>query len=133
MTSSRKASRFTGSNGHEGAAGASVYVGSKHAVEGITKSVALEIAKSGNPCERRGAWSYGHWHVDAFYAARRRTRLCATLGIGFWRHYAGTSAKNAKAQSTDRVLENDCINPMENLPKGSGSGVAPMITRMHCA
>jgi NAD(P)-dependent dehydrogenase (short-subunit alcohol dehydrogenase family) len=33
--------------GHEGAAGGSVYVGSKHAVEGITKSVALEIANSG--------------------------------------------------------------------------------------
>src|SRR6202008_3234343 len=33
--------------GHEGAPGASVYVGSKHAVEGITKSVALETAKSG--------------------------------------------------------------------------------------
>jgi NAD(P)-dependent dehydrogenase (short-subunit alcohol dehydrogenase family) len=33
--------------GHEGAAGASVYAGSKHAVEGITKSVALEIAESG--------------------------------------------------------------------------------------
>jgi NAD(P)-dependent dehydrogenase (short-subunit alcohol dehydrogenase family) len=33
--------------GHEGAAGASIYAGAKHAVEGITKSVALEIAKSG--------------------------------------------------------------------------------------
>ena len=33
--------------GHEGAAGASVYVGSKHAVEAITKSVALETAASG--------------------------------------------------------------------------------------
>jgi len=33
--------------GHQGAAGASIYAGSKHAVEGITKSVALEVAKSG--------------------------------------------------------------------------------------
>ena len=33
--------------GHKGAAGASVYAGSKHAVEGITKSVALEVARSG--------------------------------------------------------------------------------------
>ena len=33
--------------GHEGAAGASVYAGSKHAVEGLTKSVALETARSG--------------------------------------------------------------------------------------
>jgi len=33
--------------GHEGAAGASVYVGSKHAVEGISKSIALELASSG--------------------------------------------------------------------------------------
>jgi NAD(P)-dependent dehydrogenase (short-subunit alcohol dehydrogenase family) len=33
--------------GHEGAKGASVYAGSKHAVEGITKSAALEAAGSG--------------------------------------------------------------------------------------
>src|SRR5580698_5851971 len=33
--------------GHGGAAGASVYVASKHAVEGITKSVALEVVGSG--------------------------------------------------------------------------------------
>src|ERR1700693_3696332 len=33
--------------GHEGAPGAAVYVGSKHAVEGITKSVALELVNSG--------------------------------------------------------------------------------------
>src|SRR6204780_4183792 len=33
--------------GHEGAPFASIYVGAKHAVEGITKSVALELAKSG--------------------------------------------------------------------------------------
>ncbi|QNB06714.1 glucose 1-dehydrogenase [Herbaspirillum frisingense] len=33
--------------GHEGAAYASVYAGSKHAVEGLTKSAALEVAASG--------------------------------------------------------------------------------------
>ena len=33
--------------GHRGAAYASIYVGAKHAVEGITKSTALELAKSG--------------------------------------------------------------------------------------
>ena len=53
--------------GHEGAAGASVYVGSKHAVEGITKSVALETRQVGNPGERRRAGYDGHRHVDPLY------------------------------------------------------------------
>src|SRR6202034_3824777 len=38
---------ISSSYGHEGAKGASVYAGSKHAVEGITKSAALEAAPSG--------------------------------------------------------------------------------------
>ncbi|HWK05905.1 MAG TPA: glucose 1-dehydrogenase [Puia sp.] len=38
---------ITSSYGRIGAAGASIYVGSKHAVEGITKSVALELATTG--------------------------------------------------------------------------------------
>lgn len=33
--------------GHVGMAGASIYIGSKHAVEGITKTSALELAKEG--------------------------------------------------------------------------------------
>jgi NAD(P)-dependent dehydrogenase (short-subunit alcohol dehydrogenase family) len=33
--------------GHEGAAGAAIYAASKHAVEGLTKSVAIEVAGSG--------------------------------------------------------------------------------------
>ena len=34
--------------GHVGMAGASIYIATKHAVEGITKSSALELAKQGN-------------------------------------------------------------------------------------
>jgi NAD(P)-dependent dehydrogenase (short-subunit alcohol dehydrogenase family) len=38
---------ISSTNGHAGAAGASVYAASKHAVEGLTKSAALEVAWSG--------------------------------------------------------------------------------------
>jgi NAD(P)-dependent dehydrogenase (short-subunit alcohol dehydrogenase family) len=49
MTAQRSGSivNISSTYGHEGAAGASIYDGSKHAVEGITKSAALEGAASG--------------------------------------------------------------------------------------
>ena len=49
MTAQRSGSivNISSTYGHDGAKGASVYVGSKHAVEGITKSAALEAAASG--------------------------------------------------------------------------------------
>ena len=53
--------------GHEGAANASIYVGAKHAVEGMTKSVALELAKSGIRVERRRARPHRHRHADSLH------------------------------------------------------------------
>jgi NAD(P)-dependent dehydrogenase (short-subunit alcohol dehydrogenase family) len=49
MTTQRRGSivNISSSYGHEGAAYASVYVSSKHAVEGLTKSAALEAAAAG--------------------------------------------------------------------------------------
>ena len=49
MTAQRAGSivNISSTYGHEGAAFASVYAGSKHAVEGMTKSAALEVASTG--------------------------------------------------------------------------------------
>ena len=43
--------------GRTGAPGASVYVASKHAVEGLTKSAALEAAGLGCTCKCGCTWS----------------------------------------------------------------------------
>src|SRR5258707_1957148 len=53
--------------GHEGAAGASVYVGSKHAVESITQAVALENAQSGNPVNGGGPGPTDTCMLTPFY------------------------------------------------------------------
>jgi len=49
MTAQKRGSiiNISSTYGHEGAAYASVYAASKHAVEGLTKSAALEVASSG--------------------------------------------------------------------------------------
>ncbi|MFM0337108.1 SDR family NAD(P)-dependent oxidoreductase [Paraburkholderia fungorum] len=49
MTAQKRGSiiNISSTYGHEGAAYASVYAGSKHAVEGFTRSAALEVAASG--------------------------------------------------------------------------------------
>jgi len=51
---------------HTGGAGASVYVASKHAVEGLTKSAALEA--SGPVSSQCGCtWSDRYWHAYQVY------------------------------------------------------------------
>jgi len=69
--------------GHEGAAGASVYAASKHAVEGLTKSAALEGAKSG---VRVNAVAPGPTDTDMLNrftgSSERKAALTKTVPLG---------------------------------------------------
>jgi NAD(P)-dependent dehydrogenase (short-subunit alcohol dehydrogenase family) len=53
--------------GSVGAAGASVYVASKHAVEGMTKSAALEVAGTGVGVNVVAPGTNRHWYAHALH------------------------------------------------------------------
>jgi NAD(P)-dependent dehydrogenase (short-subunit alcohol dehydrogenase family) len=69
--------------GHEGAAFASVYAGSKHAVEGITKSAALEVAAAGVRVNAVAPGPTDTGMLDRFTGtAERKAALAATVPLG---------------------------------------------------
>lgn len=69
--------------GHEGAAYASVYAGSKHAVEGITKSAALEAASLGVRVNAVAPGPTDTGMLDRFTGtAERKAALASTVPLG---------------------------------------------------
>ena len=71
------------SYGHQGAAGAAVYVASKHAVEGMTKSVALEAAGSGVRVNAVAPGPVQTGMLDRFTGtAERKAALTTTVPLG---------------------------------------------------
>src|SRR5271156_5962227 len=69
--------------GHKGGAFASIYAGSKHAVEGITKSVALEVAKSGIRVNAVAPGPTDTGMLTRFAgAAEKRAALARTVPLG---------------------------------------------------
>jgi NAD(P)-dependent dehydrogenase (short-subunit alcohol dehydrogenase family) len=69
--------------GHEGGAGASVYAGSKHAVEGMTKSAALEAASSGVRINAVAPGPTETGMLNRFTAtAERKAALLKTVPLG---------------------------------------------------
>ncbi|MFM0033628.1 SDR family NAD(P)-dependent oxidoreductase [Paraburkholderia strydomiana] len=69
--------------GHEGAAYASVYAGSKHAVEGITKSAALEVASSGVRVNAVAPGPTDTGMLERFTGtAERKAALAASVPLG---------------------------------------------------
>jgi NAD(P)-dependent dehydrogenase (short-subunit alcohol dehydrogenase family) len=69
--------------GHEGGAGASVYVASKHAVEGMTKSAALEAASSGVRVNAVAPGPIATGMLDRFTGtSERKAALLQTVPLG---------------------------------------------------
>src|SRR5882672_7963990 len=69
--------------GHQGAAGASVYTGSKHAVEGLTKSAALEAASSGVRVNAVAPGPTDTGMLSRFTGtAEKKTALISTVPLG---------------------------------------------------
>ena len=69
--------------GHQGGAGASIYVGSKHAVEGITKSAALEGAGSGVRVNAVAPGPTDTGMLDRFTGnAKSKSALVSTVPLG---------------------------------------------------
>jgi NAD(P)-dependent dehydrogenase (short-subunit alcohol dehydrogenase family) len=74
---------ISSSYGHEGAKGASVYAGSKHAVEGMTKSAALEAAPSGVRVNAVAPGPTETGMLNRFTGtAERKAALASTVPLG---------------------------------------------------
>ena len=74
---------ISSSYGHQGAAFASVYVGSKHAVEGFTKSAALEVASTGVRVNAVAPGPTDTGMLDRFTGtAERKAGLVAGVPLG---------------------------------------------------
>ena len=74
---------ISSTNGHAGAAGASVYAASKHAVEGLTKSAALEVAGSGVRINAVAPGPTETGMLDRFAgSAERKASLVLTVPLG---------------------------------------------------
>ena len=74
---------ISSTNGHAGAAGASVYAASKHAVEGLTKSAALEVAWAGVRINAVAPGPTETGMLDRFAgSAERKAGLVSTVPLG---------------------------------------------------